>query len=190
MSDTPYDRDPAKTPSPQFVRAVPDGDTIERDVCRNCGFIAYDNPKIVVGAVVSAGDRILLCRRAIPPRHGFWTLPAGFMELNETPEDGARREAMEEANAAIAIERLLAIYTIPRISQVQLIFRARLESAVSPGPESLDVALFDWADIPWDEIAFPSVHWALGHERALREGTGEAPFANPPGNAGDEVPQR
>ena len=168
-----------------FFRAVPDGDTIERDICKTCGFIVYDNPKVVVGSVVRAGDKILLCRRAIDPRKGFWTLPAGFMELNETPEDGARREAMEEANATIEIESLLAVYTIPRISQVQLIYRAVLVGDASPGPESLEVDLFDWADIPYDDIAFPSVHWALGHEREIVfEGAG-GPFGNPRGETGE-----
>lgn len=164
---------------PDFERSIPDGDTLERDICRRCGFIHYDNPKIIVGSVVRHGEKILLCRRAIEPRKGYWTLPAGFMELNESPEDGARREAMEEANAAIEIEHLLAIYTIPRISQVQLIYRASFDGVAAPGPESEEVALFDWADIPWDDIAFPSVHWALGHERAMRDGDASPPFSNP-----------
>lgn len=175
--------DPDRTRS-DFVRAVPDGDTIARDVCRRCGFILYDNPKVVVGSVVRAGDRLLLCRRAIEPRRGYWTLPAGFLELHETPEEGARREAMEEANAAIEIESLLAVYTIPRISQIQLIYRATLEGEASPGPESLEVDLFDWSDIPWDDIAFPSVHWALGHEQSIIAGDGSGPFGNPHGAAG------
>ncbi len=174
--------------SAEFLRAVPDGDTHERAICRTCGFIAYENPKIVVGSVVRAGDRILMCRRAIEPRRGFWTLPAGYLELNETPEDGACREAREEANAAITIERLLAIYSVPRISQVQLIYRAHLEGPVSAGAESLQVALFTRDEIPWDEIAFPSVHWALDHDRALCEG-GIAPFSNPPGETGDNMPK-
>lgn len=169
----------------QFVRSVPDGDTHERDVCRRCGFIHYDNPKIVVGAVVRSGEHILMCRRAIEPRSGFWTLPAGFLELHETPEDGARREAREEANATIEIEGLLAVYTVPRISQVQLIYRARLVGDVSAGPESLEVGLFRYADIPWSDIAFPSVHWALAHDKAMREAGALPPFGNPPGETGD-----
>ena len=151
------------------VRQIPEGDNRERMICADCGFILYDNPKIVVGSVVRWGERILMCRRAINPRRGFWTLPAGYLELNESTSAGAEREAWEEAQAKIAIESLLAIYDIPRISQVQLIYRARLvDEAVAAGPESLEVALFGWDEIPWDEIAFPSVRWALHHEREAR----------------------
>src|SRR5713226_418978 len=91
------------------IRSIPDGDDRDRLTCPDCGFIAYENPKMVAGSVVSVGDRVMLCRRAIEPRKGFWTLPAGFLELNETPEDGARREAWEEARARIAINALLAV---------------------------------------------------------------------------------
>src|SRR5688572_12081053 len=108
---------------PSFEHRVPDGDNRLRQVCTDCGFIAYENPKVVVGAVVTWAEKILLCRRAINPRQGFWTLPAGFMELHESAETGAAREAMEEANARIEIDALLAAYTIPRLSQVQLIYR-------------------------------------------------------------------
>jgi ADP-ribose pyrophosphatase YjhB (NUDIX family) len=147
------------------VRAVPEGDDRERMICADCGYVLYDNPKIVVGSVARWGERILLCRRAIHPRRGYWTLPAGYLELNEATSAGAEREAWEEARAKLAIEGLLAIYDIPRISQVQLIYRARLlDEAVAPGPESLEVGLFHWNEIPWDELAFPSVHWALHHE--------------------------
>jgi ADP-ribose pyrophosphatase YjhB (NUDIX family) len=174
--------------APAFVRAVPEGDTAERDVCERCGFVAYQNPKVVVGSVVRAGDRILMCRRAIEPRRGFWTLPAGYLELGETPEEGARREAMEEANAAIRLTGLLAVYSIPRLGQVQLIYRAELEGGFAPGPESLDVRLCTEAEIPWDELAFPSVRWALDHDRTWREGGAAGPFANPPGEVGDRFP--
>ncbi|PLX36603.1 MAG: NUDIX hydrolase [Hyphomicrobiales bacterium] len=177
-------------PLGNFIRAVPDGDNIERAVCRDCGFVAYENPKIVVGSVVRAGGQILMCRRAIEPAYGLWTLPAGYLELNETPEDGARREAIEEASADIRIDRLLAVYTVPRISQVQLIYRATLLGPIAPGPESLEVALFDEADIPWDEIAFPTVHWALGHDAEVLAGAAVAPFGNPPGATGDVMPKR
>ena len=135
---------------------------MERYVCGRCGHIHYTNPKIVVGSVVAHGDRILLCRRAIEPRKGLWTLPAGFLEEHETPEDGARREAREEACADIQLEALLAVYTVAHISQVQLMYRARLPTQeFAAGPESLDVRLFAWNEIPWDELAFPSVKWAL-----------------------------
>jgi ADP-ribose pyrophosphatase YjhB (NUDIX family) len=153
---------PVRGPS---IRRIPKGDNRERTVCAECGYVLYDNPKIVVGAVARWGDRILLCRRAIEPRRGFWTLPAGYLELNEATSAGAEREAWEEARAHIAIDGLLAIYDIPRISQVQLVYRARLiEPDIAPGPESLDVRLFAWDEIPWPEIAFPSVRWALHHE--------------------------
>lgn len=146
-----------------FVRTVPEGDDRERLTCADCGFVAYENPKVVVGSVVAAADgRILLCRRAIEPRLGFWTLPAGYLELNETVAEGAAREAWEEARARIAIDGVLAVYSIARIGQVQVIFRARLaEPGFAAGPESLEVALFAWDEIPWAEIAFPSVEWAL-----------------------------
>lgn len=166
-----------------FTRRKPEGDDRDRLVCDRCDWIHYENPKIIVGAVVEAavGDRrkILLCRRAIEPRHGFWTIPAGFMEEQETVEDGAKREAYEEARARIAMTGLLAVYSIPRISQVQIIYRARLvDPDFSPGPESLEVALFDWDEIPWDELAFPSVHWALNHYAAVRDMAVFPPFAN------------
>jgi ADP-ribose pyrophosphatase YjhB (NUDIX family) len=155
--------DPLRGPS---VRRIPEGDNRERMICAECGYVLYDNPKIVVGSVARWGERILMCRRAINPRRGYWTLPAGYLELNESTSAGAEREAFEEAQAKIRIEGLLAIYDIPRISQVQLIYRARLiDEAVAAGPESLEVGLFGWDEIPWDEIAFPSVGWALHHER-------------------------
>ena len=174
---------PAAGPS---VRTVPEGDTHERLVCPDCGFINYENPKIVVGSVATWEDRILLCRRAIEPRTGYWTLPAGYLELNESTPAGARREAREEANAEIAIDALMAIYNIPRISQVQLFYRARLVSPdVSPGIESTEVGLFLWDDIPRADIAFPSVHWALDHFREIGAATEFAVRGNPDGETGD-----
>ncbi|MFP4207392.1 MAG: NUDIX domain-containing protein [Wenzhouxiangella sp.] len=153
----------------RFHRRRPQEDDRERLVCQRCGFVDYENPKIVVGAVATWEDRILLCRRAIEPRDGYWTLPAGYLEQNESPEAGALREAWEEARARLEIDQLLATYAITRISQVQLIYRARLVSPeVSAGPESREVGLFTWDEIPWDELAFPSVHWALGHFRETR----------------------
>ena len=169
-----------------FVRAVPNGDTLERDVCDTCGFVAYQNPKVVVGSVVHHDGRILLCRRSIEPRSGFWTLPAGYLEFGETAAEGATREAWEEARAAINIEGVLAVYTIPRIAQVQVMHIARLTSpSFAAGPESLEVGLFAWEEIPWEELAFPSVRWALNHYREVRD-SGEFPaFSNPPGEDGD-----
>ena len=174
------------SPGPRFVRRVPEGDTSERYVCDDCGHIHYTNPKIVVGSVVAYEGRILLCRRAIEPRKGFWTLPAGFLEEHETPEEGACREAREEACATIAIDALLAVYSVPRISQVQLMYRARLEKPeIYAGPESLEVDLFAWHNIPWDEAAFPSVHWALNHYWETRDKRVFAPFVNPEGQNGN-----
>jgi ADP-ribose pyrophosphatase YjhB (NUDIX family) len=164
-----------------FKDEVPQGEDRLRRVCQTCGFIDYVNPRIVTGVVAIAGDRILLCRRAIDPRKGFWTLPAGFLELGESVEEGARREAREEAEAELEVEGLLAVYSIPRIGQVQMFYRARLLNEPKPGPESLEVALVRWDDIPWKELAFPSVRWALEHHRASEGQTGFAPFSNPPG---------
>ena len=131
---------PPGSPAGTFVRRVPEGDNHERLVCGDCGFVQYENPKVVVGSVCSWEDRILLCRRAINPRKGFWTLPAGYLELNESTGDGALREAWEEARAKIEIEGVLAVYTITRLRQVQVIYRARLVSPdVSAGPESAEV---------------------------------------------------
>ena len=178
------------SPSPSFVQRVPEGDNRPRRVCKDCGFVDYENPRVVVGSVVAWQDRILLCRRAIDPRRGFWTLPAGFLELHEDAAEGARREAWEEARAEIEIDQLLAVYSISRISQIQLIFRARLGAPeFSAGPETLELDLFSWRDIPWDEIAFPSVHWALGHFHEVRDLRTFAPRSNPPGETGD-LPRR
>lgn len=169
---------------PSLLR-IPEGDTRERRVCAECGFIAYENPKVVVGSVVALEDRILLCRRAIEPRLGYWTLPAGYLELNESTAAGAEREAYEEARARIAIEGLLAVYDIPRISQVQVIYRARLAAPhVEAGPESLEVRLFRWDEIPWSDLAFPSVRWALDHFRDWRDTGDGRTRANPPGKTG------
>lgn len=166
--------------APNFVRETPPGDNMERSVCASCGFVDYVNPKIVVGSVALWEDKILLCKRAIEPRKGYWTLPAGYMELGESAEEGARREAWEEAEARIEIDRLLAVYSVPRISQVQLMFRARLTSPdIAAGPESEAVALYDWADLPWADIAFPTVGWALRHYREAAGQDGFAPFSNP-----------
>ncbi len=169
-----------------FEHRQPEGDSRSRLVCRDCGFIQYENPKVVVGSVAHWGERILLCRRSINPRKGYWTLPAGYMELNETSTEGALREAREEACAEIEIERLLAVYNIPRLSQVQLIYVARLLSDdVRAGPESLEVGLFDWTEIPWSDLAFPSAHWSLGYYRESLNSGNHTVHSNPPGERGD-----
>ncbi len=172
--------------SPTFIKTVPDGDTHERAVCESCGFVNYQNPKIVTGSVVRHDGKILLCRRAIEPRKGYWTIPAGYLEMHETPQDGARREAQEEANADLRLGALLAIYTVPRLSQVQLLFRATLNvPEFSAGEESLEVGLFAWREIPWDDIAFPTVYWALDHDRMVEEEGAIPPFSNPDGVSTD-----
>lgn len=166
---------------PEFVQGVPQGDDRERDVCTHCGFIVYENPKVVVGSVAVADQHILLCKRAIEPRKGYWTLPAGYMELGETVEQAALREAWEEARARLKIDRILAVYSIPHISQVQVMFRTGLENpdSIACGPESDAVKLFLWDEIPWTELAFPSVYWALNHYRETRMSRNFPPFANP-----------
>ncbi|HWL81902.1 MAG TPA: NUDIX hydrolase [Roseomonas sp.] len=167
--------------SDRFHRTIPEGEDRERLVCADCGFIAYENPKVVVGAVVEEAGQVLLCRRAIAPRAGFWTLPAGYMELGETVQEGAAREVWEEARARVRLEGLLAVYSIARIGQVQMIFRAHLaEPGWAAGPESLEVRLFAWEDIPWEEIAFPSVRWALQHWQVTRGQPLGVPASNPP----------
>lgn len=142
--------------------AVPDGDTLPRHVCTSCGTIHYQNPKMVIGCIAEWEGRILLCRRAIEPRHGLWTLPAGFMENNETTAEAAARETLEEACAEVAIERLFALVNIPYIHQVHMFYTARLiDGRFGAGAESLESALFDEADIPWSSMAFRSVSFAL-----------------------------
>lgn len=162
-------------------KRVPAGDCRERLVCDDCGFINYENPKLVVGAVIEASDgRILLCKRAIEPSRGLWTIPAGFMELGETPAEGAAREAVEEAEARIEIDTLLAIYSIARISQVLMIYRARLAGdEFGVGEESLESKLFAWDEIPWDQLAFPTVRWALRDFERTRGKQGFPPCGNP-----------
>ena len=141
---------------------VPDGDTLPRALCDACGHIQYENPKIVVGSLPVAGERILLCRRAIEPRYGLWTLPAGFMENGETAAQGAAREALEEANARVDVGDLYTLYSVAHISQVHMMFRATLlDENVSPGIESLEVKLVTAEEIPWDELAFESTREAL-----------------------------
>ena len=161
------------------VHTVPDGDDRPRLTCLDCGYIAYENPKVVVGAVVVWEEKFLLCRRAIDPRKGYWTFPAGFLELNETMADGAARETWEEATAKVRVTGLVGIYEIPRISQVYVIHKAEMETPeFGPGPESEEVRLVEWQDIPWDDLAFPSISWGL--ER-YREGGGPAMYQHPIG---------
>ena len=143
---------------------TPEGDNRPRAVCDACGTIHYLNPKIVVGCLPVWEDRILLCRRAIEPRKGLWTLPAGFMENGETAGEGAAREAVEEANAIVEIGDLYTVYSLPHISQIYMMFLARLlDPDVSPGIESLEVMLATEEEIPWDRLAFRMVTRTLTH---------------------------
>jgi ADP-ribose pyrophosphatase YjhB (NUDIX family) len=145
-------------------RIIPPGDSLPRHVCAACGTIHYRNPRLVVGALPVWEDRVLLCRRAIEPRLGCWTLPAGFMENQESIADAATRETREEACARIALEAMYTVISVPQIDQVHVIYRARLlDLDFAPGEESLEVALFDEVSIPWPEIAFHTVAMTLRH---------------------------
>jgi ADP-ribose pyrophosphatase YjhB (NUDIX family) len=142
----------------KLIREIPDGDNRERYVCSSCSVIHYQNPKIIVGTLPVAGDKVLLCRRAIEPRKGFWTLPAGFMENGETTLAGAQRETSEEAEASIINESLYRLFDLPYINQVYIFYRGELaNNQYGTGPESMDAALFAEDEIPWQEIAFPVV---------------------------------
>jgi ADP-ribose pyrophosphatase YjhB (NUDIX family) len=141
---------------------VPADDNRDRAICTACGEIHYENPLNVVGTVPVFGERVLLCRRAIEPRHGFWTLPAGFMELGETVADGARRETDEEAGAQVELEGLFTVLNVVRVGQVHLFYRARMLSEhLAPGPETLEARLFREDEVPWDELAFRTVRRTL-----------------------------
>ncbi len=167
----------------KFEKNVPDGDSMERHVCTDCGWIHYENPRIIVGSVVTYEEKFLLCKRAINPRKGYWTLPAGFMEQQETTEAGAAREAFEEANMDIRIRDLLAVYNVTHISQVHIMYRAVLDKPeFSPGDESLEVELFDWDDIPWEDLAFPTIYWALHQYRSIKDQDSFIPFTNAEGD--------
>lgn len=144
------------------AQRVPEKDTYLRAVCTHCDHIHYENPRLVVGCVAEWEGRILLCRRAIEPRHGFWTLPAGFMENQETTAEAAARETLEEACARVLIDAPFALVNISHIGQVHLFYRGRmLDGEFAAGEESLETALFRSEDIPWDDLAFRSVAFCL-----------------------------
>ena len=146
------------------VKRVPPGDSVPRWVCDACGEIHYQNPKLVVGAVPEWEGRLLLCRRAIEPRYGYWTLPAGFMENDETAGQAASRETLEEAGARIELLAPFSLISVPYVNQVHLFYRARiLDLDFRPGEESLEVALYEEAQVPWKEIAFRTVELTLRH---------------------------
>ena len=143
---------------------IPLGDHQLRRVCTHCGNIHYENPKLICGALAIWENKVLLCRRAIEPRYGLWTLPAGYMELFETMEQGAARETREEAEAEIDIEHLYCMYNIPRIGQIYVLFKANLkEGYFGAGEESIECRLFEEHEIPWGDLAFPSVERTLRH---------------------------
>ncbi len=146
------------------ARKIPPGDSLPRHVCEACGTIHYQNPKMVVGCIPEWEDKVLMCRRAIEPRLGYWTLPAGFMENGETTAEGAMREALEEAGARVEIRSLYSLYNLPHINQVYLLFRARLlDLDLRPGIESLEVQLFTESGIPWEQLAFRTIRETLRH---------------------------
>ncbi len=141
---------------------VPEGDDRPRFVCTKCGLVHYENPKIVVGCIAIWDNRILFCKRAIEPCYGKWTLPAGFLENGETVEEGTIREALEEAGAKIDGLEAYALYNLPYINQVYLIFRSRIvDTHFKVGDESLEVKLFKEDEIPWNELAFPVIRMTL-----------------------------
>lgn len=143
---------------------IPEGDNRERYVCADCETIHYSNPNVVVGTLPVFENKIILCKRAIEPRVGSWTLPAGFLENKESLLEGAWRETKEETQADVKMKELLAIFNIPQISQIYVIYKAEiLENSYGPTSESLDVKLFSKDEIPWDELAFPFVPKAINH---------------------------
>ena len=146
----------------RLVEKIPRDDDRRRHVCPGCDTVHYQNPKIVTGCLPVWEDSVLLCRRAIEPRSGYWTVPAGFMELDETVEQGAVRETWEEARAQVEIQAPYSMFNLPHVNQLYIIYRARLQNLdFRPGPESEDVRLFAEHDIPWDDLAFGTVRQTL-----------------------------
>jgi ADP-ribose pyrophosphatase YjhB (NUDIX family) len=144
------------------IERIPEGDNRPRFVCDQCQTIHYSNPNIVAGTLPVWEDKILLCKRAIEPRYGTWTLPAGFMELGETMEQAALRESEEEACANVEIDDIYTLISLPHVNQVYVLYRARLlDLDFRPGDESLEVRLFSEQEIPWDELAFRTIHYTL-----------------------------
>jgi ADP-ribose pyrophosphatase YjhB (NUDIX family) len=156
---------------------IPDGDNLPRHVCGDCGEIHYQNPKIVAGCIPVWNDQVLLCKRAIEPRYGLWTIPAGFMENRETVEQAAARETQEEACADVTIDGLYGVFSVPHISQVYMVFRGDIANGkFAPGIESLETALYHEHEIPWDELAFPVVIQALKRFFSDRQRGDYTPF--------------
>ncbi|HEY1089834.1 MAG TPA: NUDIX hydrolase [Burkholderiaceae bacterium] len=141
---------------------IPPDDNRERATCTTCGTLHYENPINVVGTLPVYGEQVLLCRRAIEPRHGLWTLPAGFLELGETAAEGALRETIEEAGAQVAMGPLYCLLNVVKVGQIHLFYLAEMTSAaLDPGPETLEAQLFHEHEIPWDQIAFRTVRETL-----------------------------
>ena len=154
-----------------FELQAVEGDEHQRLVCMHCGEINYNNPKIVTGSLIVHKNKFLLCKRAIEPSKGLWTIPAGYLEGNETVQTGASREAYEEATAKIQIDHLFAIFSLKKINQIQIIYLAHLkEDYFAPGIESLDVQLFDYDNLPWKEMAFSSVRWVFELYKSYKNG--------------------
>lgn len=146
----------------ELERRVPPGDTLPRQVCSRCGSVHYENPKVVVGCIAHHAGRVLLCRRAIEPRRGLWTVPAGFFEMGETAEDAAVRETLEEACAQVTVEALYGVYSVPAIGHLYVIYRGHaLDAACGPGPESLECAWFAEDEVPWTKLAFEVIGTTL-----------------------------
>ena len=176
------------------VRKIPPDDNRLRYVCASCDMVHYQNPKIVAGCIPVWEDKVLLCKRAIEPRYGYWTLPAGFMELGETSQAAALRETLEEANARVEIINLFAVFNLPHVNQVYLMFNSSLTDLYfSAGAESQEVALFTREEIPWAQLAFTTIRYSLefyfedrknGHQRLhtgdiIRNSTGHEYLAGP-----------
>lgn len=160
----------------QVEQRIPEGDDRERHVCATCSTIHYVNPRIITGCLPVHEDKVLLCKRAIEPRHGFWTLPAGFMENGETTLQGALRESWEEAKAEIEVQGLYTLFNVPYIDQVYFFYLGKLANLnFGPGVESLEVELFSEDNIPWDELAFPVVRKTLEYYVSDRQ-QGHYPF--------------
>ena len=147
-----------------ITRTIPSGDNRERDLCNHCGAVHYQNPRLVVGTMPVWQDKVLLCLRAIEPRANTWTLPAGFMELAETISQGAERETQEEAGVQIKLGQLYTVIDIPHVDQVHVYFLAEaLGPELDPGPETLEARWYAFDEIPWENLAFQSVHTTLKH---------------------------
>ncbi len=146
----------------KIIKKIPDGDNRQRFMCESCGQIYYQNPKIITGCLPLYRDSVLLCKRAIAPRTGYWTLPAGFLEDGEVASAGAIRETLEEANAQVKLSHLYTLFNLPHISQIYMFYIGELiDLDFSPGEESMETKLFLESEIPWDKLAFPVITLTL-----------------------------